>query len=148
MLYSIQRLEYQLRKFVLFLIFTFYSAFSYSSSCYVSNDDLKKWSGKYKDLINITVDEYGSDFFVTVSFPIEVDDKNFHGALLLKGKNWDKPEFLIPLATTNQGDKVFVSYSINSSLIADSYVTGSYGAECGIEVIYPIEYNKAIKSDS
>lgn len=134
----------QLRKFALFLFFVLFSASSYSSSCYVSKDDLKKWSYKYQNLINITVDEYGSDFFVTVSFPPKVDGKKFHGALLLKGNNWDKPELLIPLATTRENDKVFISYSISSALIADSYVTGSYGAECGIEVIYPIEYNKKI----
>jgi len=103
------------------------------------------WSDTYKSLINITVDEYGVDFFVTVSFPSSVENKKFHGALLLKGKNWDKPELLIPLETTKENGKVFISYSINSSLIADTYVTGSFGEECGIEVIYPIEYNKAIK---
>ena len=147
-LYSMQSLVQQLRRFSLLLFFALYSASSYSSSCYVSKDDLKKWSDKYQDLINITVDAYGSDFFVTVSFPTKVGGKKFHGALLLKGNNWDKPELLIPLATTKEDNKVFVSYSISSALSSNSYVTGSYGAECGIEVIYPIEYNKAIKSDS
>ncbi|KPZ71181.1 hypothetical protein AN944_01923 [Shewanella sp. P1-14-1] len=98
--------------------------------------------------MKITVDEYESELFVSAIFPSQIDNAKLQSSFFLKGKDWSKPELLIPIETRLDNNKVFVWYSIHPSLAIDGFVSASYGEECGIEIIYQVEYNKAIKSDS
>ena len=52
--------------------------------------------------VNISVDRHNSEYFVTASFPIELDHSPFKSAFLLKGSDWNKPLLLVPLKTTTQ----------------------------------------------
>jgi hypothetical protein len=136
-----------MKQFLLFLIVVLYSSFSFANSCNITDENRKGWSEKYSDKVKITVDEYESEFFVSVIFPTHIDSERLQRAFFLKGNNWGKPELQIPAETRFDNNKVFVWFSIHPSLAIDTYVSASYGESCGVEIVYKVEYNKLFKQD-
>jgi len=136
-----------MKQILLFLVVALYSSFSFASSCHITEESRNGWSKKHGDKVKVTVDEYESEYFVSAIFPTHIANKKLHRAFFLKAKNLNKPELLIPAETRFDNNKVFIWFSIHPSLAIDTYVSASYGEDCGVEIVYKVEYNNSLKQD-
>ena len=126
-------------KYTFLLVTSLFTMSCSATSCLVTDELISKNSADNANKIDIKVSATGTLLNVVLTVPAEIDRLKFNGIMVHKEKSKQNlGEFVMPLNTYVEDDKILAWYTIDKKSASDNYLTIDYGEDCGISLKYKV----------
>lgn len=119
-----------------------YSVGCNATSCIEDQQGTIERSKHYLKEIYIDVDKSDFSFYVSLSFPLQVEGADLTTLTLVRESDQARYDFVMPIDLKPEKERVIAWYLIGRDVSDSNIIEAIYGDPCGVPIRYTVNYEQ------